>query len=134
MSGNLTTIMQFDATDRSSHFGTYLPLRALNNSLVLNSICGISAQYLLRMRAKSSSPDIIEFEGIKLPHLTGESVIQYQSTCINLLIDASVNSEEYADGDILSAITILRFHEQNDGEITDPYQRSSRRSAPFIPS
>ena len=126
--------MQFDATDRSSHFGTYLPLRALNNFLVLNSICGISDQYLLRMRAKSSSPDIIEFEGIKLPHLTGESVIQYQSTCINLLIDASVNSEEYADGDILSAITVLRFHEQNDGEITEPYQPFSRRFASFIPS
>ena len=42
--------------------------------------------------------------------------MQYQSTCINLLIDDSANSEEHADGDILSAITILRFHEQNDGE------------------
>ncbi|CAN9249593.1 unnamed protein product [Alternaria alternata] len=57
---------------------------------------------------------MVKFQGTKLPHLTEESVMQYQSTCINLLIDASANPEEHADGDILSAITILRFHEQND--------------------
>tara|TARA_R110002003_G_scaffold391_14_gene19516 strand:- start:16394 stop:16675 length:282 start_codon:yes stop_codon:yes gene_type:complete len=68
------------------------------------------------MHKKSASPDVIEFQGIELPHLTEESVIQYQSTCINLLIDASANPEGYADGDILSAITVLRFQEQNDGE------------------
>jgi hypothetical protein len=43
-------------------------------------------------------------------------VIQYQSACIQLLIDASASPEECADGDILSAITILRFQEQTDGE------------------
>ncbi|KAH6857500.1 hypothetical protein B0T12DRAFT_482892 [Alternaria alternata] len=104
----------FDTTDRTGHFATHLPMRALRNSLVLNAICGISAQYLLRMSTESSSPGMVKFQGTKLPHLTEESVMQYQSTCINLLIDASANPEEHADGDILSAITILRFHEQND--------------------
>jgi hypothetical protein len=72
------------------------------------------------MSTESSSPGMVEFQGTKLPHLTEESVMQYQSTCINLLIDASANPEEHADGDILSAITILRFHEQNDGESMTP--------------
>jgi hypothetical protein len=71
------------------------------------------------MHTKSSSRGVIEFQGTKLPHLTEESVIQYQSACINLLIDASANAEEFADGDILSAITILRFQEQTDGESLD---------------
>ena len=66
-------------------------MRALRNSLVLNAICGISAQYLLRMSTESSSPGMVKFQGTKLPHLTEESVMQYQSTCINLLIDASAN-------------------------------------------
>lgn len=90
-------------------------MRALNNSLLLNATCGVSSQYLLRMHNTSPS-SVVEFEGTKLPDVTEESVIQYQSACISLLMEASSNREEYADGDILSAITLLRFHEQTDGE------------------
>lgn len=105
---------QFDTTDRTCHFSTYLPMRALKNSFVLNAICGVASQYLLRIHSGGSPSSAVEFEGTKLPHLTEESVIQYQSTCINLLIELS--SEQYVDGDTLLAITLLRFHEQTDGE------------------
>lgn len=89
-------------------------MQALKNLFVLNAICAVASQYLLHIHNRQSRSSVVEFEGTKLPGLTEASVIQYQSACINLLIELS--TQEYVDGGTLLAVTLLRFHEQTDGE------------------
>jgi hypothetical protein len=104
-------------------------MRALKNPFVLNAVCGVASQYLLRIHSRQSSSRIVEFGGITLPNLSAESVIRYQSACINLLMELS--TEEYVDGDTLLAITLLRFHEQTDGEFFLTAAHKSVHNPPF---
>ncbi|GKT65277.1 MFS monosaccharide transporter [Colletotrichum tofieldiae] len=57
---------------------------------------------------------VIQFNGVPLPDLNQDSVIHYHSKSISYLMDISTDPANPCTDDALTAITILRYHEQVD--------------------
>lgn len=104
---------QFDTTDRFHHYINVAPLRAMRNPLLLNAICAAAARFLTRKFLKNPN-DTVQFNGIFLPGLYKESAIHYHNDCIKDLMDALSEPGSSCSDDALTAITILRYHEQVD--------------------
>ena len=97
----------------------------MRNPLLLNAICAASARFLTKKFQKSSS-DIVEFDGISLPNLHKESAIHYHNDCIKYLMEALSGPDNVCSDDALTAITILRYHEQVDSKYS--FNKSKRDS------
>ncbi|KAF9872147.1 hypothetical protein CkaCkLH20_10484 [Colletotrichum karsti] len=96
----LTFVLQFDTTDRDRHYVMVVPQRAVYNPLLMGP------------------NQVIEFHGIPLPELNKESAIHYHNKCISYLMDTSTDPANPCNDDALTAITILRYHEQVDTHLT----------------
>ncbi|RBR16396.1 hypothetical protein FVER53590_27532 [Fusarium verticillioides] len=108
----------FDTTDRDHHYISVVPLRAVHSPLLLNAICTASARFLTRVSSIQNPDSIIEYAGMKLPHLHKESAIHYHNKCISHLMGVSADPINSCSDDALAAITILRYHEQVDTHFT----------------
>ncbi|KAK7442823.1 hypothetical protein Landi51_09371 [Colletotrichum acutatum] len=108
----------FDTSDRDRHYITVVPQRAMHNPLLMNAICTASARFLTQIWSKKPSNQVIEFNGIPLPDLDKESAIHYHSKSISYLMDTSTDPANPCTDDALTAITILRYHEQVDTHLT----------------
>lgn len=58
----------------------------------------------------------LEYNGIKLPNLSGKSSVLYHTICISYLRGMANDPTALQSGEVLAAITILRFHEQVDSK------------------
>ncbi|KAK1485364.1 hypothetical protein CTAM01_12579 [Colletotrichum tamarilloi] len=108
----------FDTTDRDRHYVTVVPQRAMHNPLLMNAICTASARFLTQIWSKKPPNQVIDFNGIPLPNLDKESAIHYHSKSISYLMDTSTDPANPCTDDALTAITILRYHEQVDTHLT----------------
>ncbi|KAH8816522.1 hypothetical protein F5884DRAFT_226516 [Xylogone sp. PMI_703] len=108
----------FDTTDRDRHYVTVVPQRAMYSPLLLNAICTASARYLTQIWSRKRSDQVVEYHGMQLPGLNKESAIHYHNICISYLMDVSANPADSCTDDALTAITILRYHEQVDTHLT----------------
>lgn len=89
----------------------------MHSPLLLNAICTASARFLTQVWSLRDPSDMIQYDGIPLPNLTMESAIHYHNKCISHLMDASTDLENSCSDDALTAITILRYHEQVDSKV-----------------
>lgn len=105
---------KFDVTDPNRHYADIVPLRAANNPLLLYAMCTASARYLYQLHSQSNLPGVIEYNGVKLPKLSERSSVLYHNICISYLRGMANDPTALQSGDVLAAITILRFHEQVD--------------------
>ncbi|KAI8675625.1 Zn(2)-C6 fungal-type domain-containing protein [Fusarium keratoplasticum] len=108
----------FDTSDRDHHYCSVLPIRAMHSPLLLNAICTAAARYLTRIWSLKDPHAVIEYDGVPLPNLTMESAIHYHNKCISHLMDVSADPTNTCSDDALTAITILRYHEQVDTHFT----------------
>ncbi|KAM5347334.1 hypothetical protein ACJ41O_010339 [Fusarium nematophilum] len=108
----------FDTSDRDHHYVSVVPLRAMHSPLLLNAICTASARFLTQVWSLRDPHVTIEYDGIPLPDLTMESAIHYHNKCISHLMDVSADPINSCSDDALTAITILRYHEQVDTHFT----------------
>lgn len=116
--GGLIFVLQFDTTDRDRHYVMVVPQRAVYNHLLMYAICTAAARYLTQLWTKRGPNQVIEFHGIPLPELNKESAIHYHNKCISYLMDTSTDPANPCNDDALTAITILRYHEQVDSKIS----------------
>lgn len=105
---------KFDVTDPNRHYADIVPLRAAKNPLLLYAMCTASARYLYQLHSQSNLPGVIEYNGVKLPKLSERSSVLYHNICISYLRGMANDPTALQSGDVLAAITILRFHEQVD--------------------
>ncbi|KAK2766629.1 MFS monosaccharide transporter [Colletotrichum kahawae] len=108
----------FDTTDRDRHYVLVVPQRAVYNPLLMYAICTAAARYLTQLWSKKGPNQVIEYNGIPLPNLNKESAIHYHNKCISYLMDTSTDPAHPCNDDALTAITILRYHEQVDSHLT----------------
>ncbi|KAF5003075.1 hypothetical protein FDECE_10356 [Fusarium decemcellulare] len=108
----------FDTSDRDHHYISVVPIRAMHSPLLLNAICTASARYLTQIWSLRDPHAVIEYNGVQLPNLTVESAIHYHNKCISHLMDVSADPVNSCSDDALTAITILRYHEQVDTHFT----------------
>lgn len=88
----------------------------MHSPLLLNAICTAAARYLTRIWSLKDPHAVIEYDGVPLPNLTMESAIHYHNKCISHLMDVSADPTNTCSDDALTAITILRYHEQVDSK------------------
>ncbi|KAF6826679.1 hypothetical protein CPLU01_09534 [Colletotrichum plurivorum] len=67
---------------------------------------------------KKTRGQVIEYNGIPLPDLNKDSAVHYHSKCISYLMNTSTDPDNPCNDDALTAITILRYHEQVDTHLT----------------
>ncbi|KAH7136747.1 hypothetical protein B0J13DRAFT_677587 [Dactylonectria estremocensis] len=108
----------FDTSDRDHHYLNVVPIRAMYSPLLLNAICTASARFLTQIRSRRDPSSVVDYNGIQLPNLTEESAIHYHNKCISYLMDVSADPSNSCSDDALTAITILRYHEQVDTHFT----------------
>ncbi|KAL6406879.1 ARCA protein [Ilyonectria robusta] len=113
-----TIATSFDTSDRDHHYLNVVPIRAMYSPLLLNAICTASARYLTQIWSRREPHSIVSYNGTELPGLTEESVIHYHNKCISELMDVSADPINSCSDDALTAITILRYHEQVDTHFT----------------
>lgn len=111
-----TDLDQFDATDRDRHFALVVPQRAMFCPVLLYAILTASARHLTQKWYQGHPGKLVEFEGICLPELDGNSAILYHNICISYLREVLNDPKQTINQDALIAATILRFHEQIDSE------------------
>ncbi|KAF4822289.1 hypothetical protein CGCTS75_v010698 [Colletotrichum tropicale] len=111
-------LVQFDTTDRDRHYVLVVPQRAVYNPLLMYAICTAAARYLTQLWSNKGPNQVIEYHGIPLPNLNKESAIHYHNKCISYLMDTSTDPAHPCNDDALTAITILRYHEQVDSHLT----------------
>ncbi|KAF6800112.1 MFS monosaccharide transporter [Colletotrichum musicola] len=68
--------------------------------------------------ATPAACQVIEYNGIPLPDLNKDSAVHYHSKCISYLMNTSTDPDNPCNDDALTAITILRYHEQVDTHLT----------------
>ncbi|KAF0318364.1 MFS monosaccharide transporter [Colletotrichum asianum] len=110
--------IQFDTTDRDRHYVLVVPQRAVYNPLLMYAICTAAARYLTQLWSNKGPNQVIEYHGIPLPNLNKESAIHYHNKCISYLMDTSTDPAHPCNDDALTAIMILRYHEQVDSHLT----------------
>ena len=67
------------------------------------------------MSAKYKAADgVIEYNGIRLPNLKGDTAIEYHNTCISYLLELFNHPEHMQDENLLATAAILRFYEVLD--------------------
>ncbi|KAF3809464.1 Sugar transport protein MST2 [Colletotrichum gloeosporioides] len=108
----------FDTTDRDRHYVLVVPQRAVYNPLLMYAICTAAARYLTQLWSNKGPNQVIEYHGIPLPNLNKESAIHYHNKCISYLMGTSTDPAHPCNDDALTAITILRYHEQVDSHLT----------------
>ncbi|KAK7429428.1 hypothetical protein QQZ08_004020 [Neonectria magnoliae] len=108
--------MSFDTSDRDHHYLNVVPLRAMYSPLLLNAICTASARYLTQICSRRNHRGGVDYNGVELPGLTEQSAIHYHNKCISYLMDVSADPARSCSDDALTAITILRYHEQVDNQ------------------
>ncbi|KAL0932699.1 MFS monosaccharide transporter [Colletotrichum truncatum] len=95
-----------------------VPQRAVYSPLLMYAICTAAARFLTQLWSKKAPGQVIEFSGVPLPDLNKESAIHYHNKCIYYLMDTSTDPAHPCTDDALTAITILRYHEQVDTHLT----------------
>ncbi|KAK7421598.1 hypothetical protein QQX98_002065 [Neonectria punicea] len=108
----------FDTSDRDHHYLNVVPVRAMYSPLLLNAICTASARYLTQISSRRDHRGVVDYNGVELPGLTDQSAIHYHNKCISYLMDVSADPARSCSDDALTAITILRYHEQVDTHFT----------------